>query len=114
MGIFEILVLVWLHFVGDFILQSDRHAQGKSSKNLVLAEHVTLYMLAMSAATFFMPVTWAWVAVNWIAHFITDYVSSRLTSYLWKRGQRHWFFVVIGADQSLHFTALFLTYIWLV
>ena len=108
------LVLIWLHFFGDFILQSDRMAKGKSTNTFVLLEHVTWYGAALALAQFFIPFTWTWWAVNFALHFLTDFASSRATSYLWQKGERHWFFVVIGADQSLHSTALVLTYVWLV
>jgi hypothetical protein len=45
-----------------------------------------------------------------IMHFITDAITSRTTSYLWQKGERHWFFVVIGLDQAIHMTTLFGVY----
>lgn len=101
------LVLVWLHFVADFVLQSDRVAVGKSGSNKILAEHVLIYSL---------PFIWlggGFVAVNAVAHFATDYISSRVTSRLWKEQKRHWFFVVIGVDQAIHLSTLFITYSWM-
>ena len=100
------LVLVWLHFIADFVLQSDRVAVAKSSDNIVLAAHVFIYSLP------FIWCGWQFVAVNAVAHFITDYVTSRITSRLWLK-KRHWFFVVIGADQAIHLSTLFATYAWL-
>ncbi len=107
MGISTILILVWLHFVADFMLQSDRIATAKSSDNAVLFFHVTVYSVS------FLCFGWKFVLVTWLAHFVTDYVSSRLMLRLYKAGERHWFFVVIGADQALHMTALFGAYVWL-
>lgn len=108
MSLSMILILVWLHFLADFILQADDVAKRKSSDNGILAYHVTLYTVP------FMWLGWEFAAVTWLAHFATDYVSSRLTTRLYVAGERHWFFVVIGADQALHMTALFGTYIWLI
>lgn len=107
MTIAEILLIVWLHFIGDFIFQSDEVAKRKSSENKVLFIHVVYYMVPF---VIFGVVFWL---VNFVFHFLTDYVSSRLTSRLYQAGERHWFFVVIGADQALHMTALFLSYVWL-
>lgn len=103
-----LLALVWFHFVADFIFQSDWVAKGKSSSNQILFYHVSLYSLP------FYLFGWQFALANAGLHFITDWCTSRATSYLWQKGERHWFFVVIGLDQAIHFTCLFLTYLWLV
>ena len=102
-----ILVLVWVHFIADFIFQSDYVAKGKSSSNSILLYHVSLYSLPFY---FF---GWKFALINAALHFVVDWCTSRCTSYLWKKNERHWFFVVIGLDQALHMTCLFGTYYWL-
>jgi hypothetical protein len=106
-SVWIIVALVWVHTFADFALQSDKMAINKSSSNRWLALHVGIY------ATCLLPFGWKFALVNFAAHFATDWVTSRITSKLWKAGERHWFFVVIGIDQALHFTALILTYWWL-
>jgi hypothetical protein len=47
-------LLLWLwfaHWVGDFVLQSDAVARGKSKSNVVLTDHVAIYALTLMAAT---------------------------------------------------------------
>jgi hypothetical protein len=109
-----VVTILWAHFVGDFILQSDYHAVNKSKSNLALFEHVLWYSLPLTFAGFLIPVSLAWLVVNMVLHGAIDYVTSRISSRLWKQDKRHWFFVTIGADQSLHFTCLFVSYLWLV
>lgn len=102
-----LLTLVFLHFFADFILQTDNIALKKSTNNEVLFIHVFLYSL---------PFLWfglKFALVTFIAHFLTDYVSSRLTSKFYKEGKRHLFFVTIGADQAIHMATLFLTYLYI-
>jgi hypothetical protein len=102
------------HWYADFHLQNDWMAQGKSSSNYILFLHVatyTLFMLLFSVGMvsngYFHPsVGFIFPAVNGILHFCVDWVTSRWTSYHWKRGERHEFFVVIGFDQLLHFICL--------
>lgn len=101
------IFLIWAHFFADFIFQTDKMALNKSKSNWWLMFHVTVYSAC------FIGIGVKFAAVNYVLHFCTDWVSSRMTSSLWKQGKRHWFFVVIGADQALHMTALFLTYAWL-
>jgi len=102
------LVLVWLHFVADFLLQTDKVAINKSKRNDILALHVSLYILP------FIWLGWQFVIVNQIAHFATDWVTSRTASWCYRNDKRHWFFVTIGFDQAIHLTTLFATYQWLV
>lgn len=104
----DILILVWLHFVADFVLQSDKMAKGKSKDNVILLSHVAVYSLP------FLYFGIMYAIVNVFLHFCIDYVTSRATGKLWAKGEVHWFFVVIGLDQALHLTSLILTYHWMV
>lgn len=111
-----IIWMVWLHFVADFILQSDKVAGAKSSNNRILFFHVLLYSFPFLpfAVWYLGPINGMWfILINLAAHFVTDYITSRMTSKLYKAGERHWFFVVIGADQAIHMSTLFLTFAWL-
>lgn len=100
----EIIQVLFAHFVGDFILQSDWMAQNKSKKLYPLCTHVTVYSLPL----YF----WGWkfALANAGMHFCIDFVTSRISSRLWAAKQVHWFFVVIGFDQFLHAACLILTF----
>lgn len=102
-----VIALVWLHFVADFIFQTDAVAKGKSKSNATLLYHVALYGLP------FVVFGWQFAVMNAALHFCVDWGTSRATSWLYQKGERHWFFVVIGLDQALHMTCLFVTYYWL-
>lgn len=104
MEIMTILGIVWLHFIADFVLQSDKMAQGKSSSNKWLGIHICVYTLP------FMLIGPLYAIINGALHFVVDYFSSREAGKLYKKGEIHWFFVVVGFDQALHFTCLFGTY----
>ena len=92
--------LLVAHFLGDFILQSDWMASNKSKRWDALALHVALY------AVCFLWWGWLFAVITFALHFAQDAVTSRINSRLYAAGQRHWFFVGIGADQLLHFALL--------
>lgn len=105
---FEIILLIWLHFIADFILQTDKMAKNKSKSNKWLTIHIVIYSIP------FFWFGWLFAILNGIGHWVTDYYTSRYTSYLWAKEKRHWFFVVIGLDQAIHMTTLILTYHFLI
>lgn len=123
--ILEIFVILFIHWVADFVLQSHWQAKNKSHNNYALTMHVTVYsicwllpMTIMFAcagnyrldsfllACFFSLITFA-------THWVIDFYTSRLNSWLWKKEDVHNFFVSVGFDQFLHFVQLILTYYFL-
>ena len=116
-----IYVLLVAHFVGDFLCQTDWMALNKSKRLDALALHVGVY-IGVVAFIYFLFLKqilftdaadgWAFIAVNAVAHFVQDAITSRINARLWQANQRHWFFVGIGADQLLHYVTLFVTAGW--
>lgn len=100
-------IILTLHFVADFIMQSDYIAKTKSTSWKSLSIHVGIYTLVLALLN---PI---WALVNGLLHFCVDAVTSRLTSMLWQAKKTHYFFVVIGLDQLLHALMLVTTYIYL-
>jgi uncharacterized protein DUF3307 len=98
------LALMSVHFVADFVLQSDWMALNKSKRMDALAVHVTIYSAC------FLLFGWRLAGVTFFAHFVQDFITSRINARLWAANQRHWFFVAIGADQLLHTFQLALTW----
>lgn len=121
------LSLLVVHFLGDFVAQSDWMAKNKSRSLEALYFHVLVYSMCFVPWGFKF---WMW---TFITHFLTDFVTSRITAKLWffqpvnlfynaggeryqlfitLGGSRHWFFVVIGLDQLIHYVTLALTLRW--
>ncbi len=102
-----VVALVWIHWIADFILQTDVMAQNKNKSTKWLSIHVTVYSIP------FLIFGLKFAVLNGLLHFVTDFITSRLTSYLWQKGDRHNFFVVIGLDQAIHLTSMILLAWWL-
>lgn len=102
-----LVILIWIHFVADFMLQSDTMAINKSTSAKWLFAHVVIY------TTPFFVFGWLFAIVNGVAHGMTDFVTSRAGSWMYERN-RHWFFTIIGFDQAVHLSTLVISYYYLV
>jgi hypothetical protein len=100
-------MIVWIHWVADFVLQTDQMAQNKSKSNRWLSIHIIVYSLPWFIFG------WKFALVNAAAHWLIDWVTSRITSQLWAKKDVHNFFVVIGFDQAAHLTILILSAVYL-
>lgn len=109
------LIPIWLlavHFVADFICQTDWMATNKSRDWNALGTHVLVYTAVFMWALIAVGFHWGggglglFLCLTFVTHFFTDAVTSRINSRLWLANQRHWFFVGIGADQLVHAATL--------
>lgn len=113
---YQIILILFIHWVADFLLQTKRMATNKSKDNYWLFAHVLIYSITwfVIGAFFFNVISvLLFTITTFICHFITDYVTSRWTSKLYKQEKYYGFpsfFSVIGLDQFLHFLQLILSY----
>jgi hypothetical protein len=114
------LIIIFIHWVSDFICQTHEMSIKKSKSNLWLTKHVMVYT---AVTTILWGITFAFesgfekglilAGITFITHWITDYFTSRWTSKLYAKGDIHNFFVVVGLDQFIHYTTLLGTYSFL-
>lgn len=123
MSFYFVMLIIFSHWVADFVFQTHWMAVNKSKSNFALAYHVLIYTIiigfligiplyAYGNISYF--IISSWISVNGILHFITDYITSRITSKLWQKEDYHNFFVVVGFDQLIHYTCLFGTMMYLI
>lgn len=117
-----LMIIIWGHWIGDFVMQLDRMALNKSKIKKALMEHIywysaTLFVGSMVIFKGDIVMVGLFSAINGILHYYTDYFTSRWTSKLRQQGKmgsdkfpNFGFFAVIGLDQAIHMTCLILTY----
>lgn len=107
-----IIFLMFLHFLGDFVFQSDEMAKKKGASLGWLSIHVITYSLVLWIGTVLFGNFWGafiFTVINGLAHFVVDFFTSKFNALMWKKGLVHWFFVGIGFDQFLHLSIICLT-----
>lgn len=116
-----VIWILFIHWIADFVFQSDKMAKNKSKNIYWLLNHTVTY-----SVIFMFMITFVWVgspsaidavvksilfaAITFGCHSIVDYITSRINSSLWAKNNIHMFFVSIGFDQFIHFVQLILTY----
>lgn len=115
-NIWVLMVILIVHWFGDFVLQTDEQAKGKSNSWKFLLFHTVVYSTCFWIASIvYIAVTgnynMGWLApITFIFHTFTDYYTSRVNAQLYSEGKTHQFFVSVGFDQLLHFAQLIITY----
>lgn len=100
------------HWMVDFCLQPRKIAESKSHNIMALISHCLSYTFIMTVSvalltsnTKDMPYL---AAAFFVSHFVIDFVTSKLTSVFWTTQDMHKFFTVIGFDQFLHTSVIFI------
>jgi hypothetical protein len=110
-----ILLLLLIHWVADFVMQTDKQAQGKANNFTDLVSHTLNYSLILWVGVMVLSKFDVWncfyfFIITFIAHTFTDFFTSKINKSYWKRGKSHQFFVSVNFDQWLHYVQLFVTY----
>lgn len=120
MNLYEIFIILVVHYFADFIMQTNYQAKNKSKNIEALISHtgdytavwylVGVVYMAFNMDTYNVGSMSLFLLFTFVIHTLTDYITSRITSYYHKRGNTRKFFWVIGADQILHYAQLFICY----
>ena len=114
MDIITLLIgMFTLHFIGDFVFQTRKMADNKSKSIYYLTSHVLWYCIAFMPTFLLIGGNVAYVefmVVLFTTHWITDFITSKITTYFWKKKQIKSFFTTIGFDQLIHIITLLLMF----
>lgn len=108
-----LMLIVIVHFLADFALQTHEQSQLKSTSNKFLAYHVFTYSLVWTIITIPILPNWGFILFGLITfgtHYWIDYCTSRIGKSFWQKQDYHNGFVVVGFDQVLHYLQLYLTF----
>jgi len=103
-NLLQISLILFLHWIGDFCLQTRKMAEEKSSSNKWLAIHCGAYTLPL------LLIDIKYAILNGFIHMGVDYVSSRMSKKFYFKNKMKEFWIVIGFDQFLHTVSLIGTY----
>jgi hypothetical protein len=108
---YDLVLLLFAHWVGDFLMQSNEMAENKFRSFKWLSIHVAAYSAPIFVVACLL-LDWRdaalFVALNASLHWLTDAVTSRLAHRV--RDKPKSFFPVIGFDQFIHASTLILTF----
>ncbi len=115
MEIWVFIFIMFFHWLADFVFQSGKMATNKSKSIKWLTLHVTVYSFIMMIGIFIltMDITvslFMSLGLIFVTHWITDFITSKITSNFWNKKKVHNFFVIIGLDQWLHIVQLVLIF----
>lgn len=116
-----IFLIICIHWFADFVMQDEKWALGKSKNWSDLLLHTITYSLMWILPLWYIGYAniFHFVFLTFLCHTITDYVTSRVVSYKFGKGEygtsipNSGGFTVIGYDQALHYLQLFTTYYYL-
>jgi len=125
------------HFIADFVFQTRKMGEGKGTSLKWLTIHVATYcaIFSLVSSWYLIPILGimhfiGYVIINTLCHFCTDFITSKMTSYFYKKAeaakadvsltpdeklkatQKHMkgFWTTIGFDQVIHASTLFQTF----
>lgn len=109
---------MFIHFLADFGLQTHNQAVNKSSSNEYLLMHVGVYslcwLIAMGLWTGSFGSAVLFATMTFVCHFLTDYITSRISKSFFDKKDFHNGFVIVGFDQLLHYIQLIFTYLFVI
>ena len=125
MSIYLILMILFSHFIADFIFQDEKWATNKWHSEMALLKHVTVYTIIFTTLTaFYNMFIYTFTSeeilyiagITFAAHYLTDFISSKIVHEAFEAKlygtpiPNMGAFSMIGCDQFIHYLQLFLTF----
>lgn len=110
-----LIVILWINYVTDFLMQSESQANNKHHSLFWLLSHVATYSLyfgvGIAALNYFIqifiPINLLWVILlNGASHFVVDFITSKFNANFYKKKNIRGFLKMIGFDMLIHTSIL--------
>jgi hypothetical protein len=126
-----LILLFFIHFVADFVGQSQEIATRKSHSINAMLYHIMTYSFitfgliqfiyiidlitnnTMYVFTSFIIIL-KYTCIIGLLHGLTDIFTSKIAKHFYNQNNLHAFFVTIGFDQFIHYTSIILTLIYMI
>jgi len=121
-----ITLLLFFHWIADFVVQSRSQAEGKSDSLQLLGVHCFTYTVTLTIGlvismlivgiVFSMPYQFSCIQLGLFFslilffHFLIDFITSKITKYFYMEGRTKLFWMIIGFDQWLHVVQILIIY----
>lgn len=104
----SIVIILAIHTIFDFFLQSRKMAEGKSELGSALFKHLAVYLVGLILMTVSVSIrdVFPFILINLILHGITDGITSNISKYFYQKDEAGYFFNTIGVDQFVHIITL--------
>lgn len=119
----NIIFILSVHFVADFLFQNKWMATNKSKDIYPLLIHIVVYTWILLVASLFIfdnkVNAWYFAILNGALHYCVDFITSKVSSYMYRNNYMGTnklpnisFWSVIGLDQLLHSVILIYSLAW--
>lgn len=119
MYLLAIIIILISHYISDYILQPRIMATKKSKNIYWLISHIIVYTVFLFLFTYIglyiltpispFPIL-LFALFNGLLHFITDFITSKLSAKFYKNKKEKMFYNILGLDQLIHILTLFITF----
>lgn len=115
---YTLSTILIIHYLFDFVFQSEWMAKNKSKELNPLMLHICVYSMGLVLMMMFnihlfvnVPIyvlnLWFWT--NLTAHFLTDFISSTISAHFFSNNKTRYGFLTVGLDQLIHYLTIFYT-----
>ena len=117
MLLINLVIVLLVHWIADFCLQTSWQANNKYKDIKALSGHCVIYTIFITSMFIVMSGVWYIGLIvgllNGVLHMLIDSITSKITHKLYELNHYHNFFCVIGFDQFLHLSILITSLLYL-